>query len=91
MKPIGEQLQNFLKNSRLKNGLYAFEIEKIWEEIMGKTVATYTDKIQLKDGVLYISTHVAPLKHELHFQKATIAQRINEHLNDTIVKEVIVL
>lgn len=45
------------------------QIEDIWEEIMGKTVARYTDKLQIIGDKLIITTNVAPLKNELIYQK----------------------
>lgn len=68
----------------------SLQIEDIWENVMGKTIAQYTDKIQLIGDKLIISTTVAPLKHELIFQKDTIMKRINEEMGEVVVKEVIV-
>ena len=42
---IGEALHKFLQRSHLKNGVRAIQIEEIWEKLMGKTIAQYTDKI----------------------------------------------
>ena len=44
---IGDALRDFLNKSKLKSGLRAVQIEDVWEEIMGKTIARYTDKIQI--------------------------------------------
>lgn len=87
---LQDAIQNFLKNSRLKSGIQALRIEEIWEEVMGKTIAKYTDKIQIINHTLYITTTVAPLKNELLFQKEKIIERINEALNEKLVTEVIV-
>lgn len=87
---ISQAMQEFLKGSRIKGGIQALQIEDIWEEIMGKTVARYTDKLQIIGDKLIITTHVAPLKHELAYQKEKIKQRVNEALKEKVVKEVIV-
>lgn len=87
---LQDAIQQFLSKSRLKSGIQALRIEEIWEEIMGKTIAKYTDKIQLINGTLFITTSVAPLKNELLFQKEKIIERINEALQEKIVKEVVV-
>ncbi|MFC4261491.1 DUF721 domain-containing protein [Ferruginibacter yonginensis] len=87
---IGEALQLFLKKSKLKAGVQAVQIETIWETLMGKTVAKYTDKIQIVGSTLFINTNVAPLKNELLYQKDTIIQRVNEALGEKIIKEVVV-
>ncbi|MBM3417164.1 MAG: DUF721 domain-containing protein [Bacteroidetes bacterium] len=87
---ISEALQEFLKGSRLKGGIQAMQIEDVWEEIMGKTIARYTDKLQIIGDKLIISTHVAPLKNELIYQKEKIKQRVNEALKQKVIKEVII-
>jgi hypothetical protein len=66
------------------------QIEDIWDEIMGKTVARYTDKIQIVNDTLFISTNVAPLKQELIFQKEKIVQRVNEALGQKVIRDVVV-
>jgi hypothetical protein len=87
---IGDALRQFLNQSRLKGSMQALQIEDVWEQIMGKTIARYTDKIRIHGGTLYISTTVAPLKQELAFQKEKIIQRVNEALGERVIKEVVI-
>lgn len=87
---LGDALKSFLKNSRLKGSLQALQIEEVWEKLMGKTIAKYTDKIQIHGHTLYINTNMAPLKQELLYQKETILKRVNEALGENVVKEVVI-
>lgn len=87
---LGDAIKEFLKKSRLKTGVQAMQIEDVWEKIMGKTIANYTDKIQIINTTLFISTSVAPLKSELNYQKAKIIERVNEALGEKVISEVIV-
>ena len=83
-------IQAFLKQSRLKGEVQALQIEDVWEKIMGKTIARYTDKIQIINGTLFISSTVAPLKNELLYQKDKIIQMVNEALGEKVIKEVVI-
>lgn len=87
---LGEAIQQFLQKSRLKGSVQALQITDIWEQVMGKTVAKYTDSIKIYGDKLYITTAVAPLKQELLFQKDIIVQRVNEALGEKVVKEVVI-
>jgi len=87
---IGEALKQFLESSRIKGGIQALQIDEAWEQIMGKTVARYTDKLQIIGDKLIITTHVAPLKNELIYQKEKIKQRVNEALGQNVIREVII-
>jgi hypothetical protein len=87
---ISEAIQEFLKQSRIKGGIQALQIEDVWEQIMGKTIARCTDKLQIIGDKLIITTTVAPLKHELIYQRDKIKQRVNEALGQKVVNEVII-
>jgi predicted nucleic acid-binding Zn ribbon protein len=87
---IGEALNKFLQRSHLKNGVRAIQIEEIWEKLMGKTIAQYTDKIQIVNQKLFITTSVGPLKNELMYQKNQIIERVNEAFGEKIISEVVI-
>jgi hypothetical protein len=87
---IGEALKKFLRGSKLKGDIQAMQITDIWESLMGKTIARYTDSIKIYGDKLYISTKMAPLKQELLFQKENIILRVNEALRENIIREVII-
>ncbi|WEK34657.1 MAG: DUF721 domain-containing protein [Candidatus Pseudobacter hemicellulosilyticus] len=87
---LGDALKYFLQHSRLKGSIQALQIEDVWEQIMGKTIAKYTEKIQIYNKILHITTSMAPLKQELLFQKDKIIQRVNEELGENVVKDVVI-
>ena len=87
---LGDAIKGFLHKSHLRNGIRAVQIEEIWENLMGKTIAKYTDKIQLVNQKLFIHTAVGPLKNELLFQKPQIIERVNEAFGETVITEVII-
>jgi hypothetical protein len=87
---LQDAIKQFLQKSRLKNGIQALRIEDVWEEVMGKTIAKYTDKIQIINSTLFITTTVAPLKNELLYQKEKIMERVNEALGEKTIKEVVI-
>jgi len=87
---IGDAIKAFLKKSNLKTGIQALQIEQIWETLMGKTIAKYTDKIQIINQTLFIHTNVGPLRQELMYQKEKIVERVNEALGEKVIKEVII-
>jgi hypothetical protein len=87
---IGDALKEFLKKSKLKSGVQAMQVKEAWEKIMGKTIANYTDKIEIINSTLFISTNVAPLKNELIYQKNKIIERVNEALGEKVINEVVI-
>ena len=87
---IGDAIKQYLSHSRLKGEIQALQVEDVWEKIMGKTVARYTDNLKVIHKTLFVTTHVAPLKQELNFQKEKIKLRINEALGDKVIDNVVI-
>lgn len=87
---LGDALKQFVQGSRLKNGIQSAQIEAVWLEIMGITIAKYTDKIYIFNQKLFIETSVGPLKNELGFQKLQIIERVNEKMGAQTIMEVII-
>lgn len=87
---IGDALKAFLEKSRIKSGMQALQIKDAWEQVMGKTVAKYTEKILVSNKTLFVYTNIGPLKQELAFQKKTIIQRVNELLGEGTIEDVVI-
>ncbi|HEU4469711.1 MAG TPA: DUF721 domain-containing protein [Flavisolibacter sp.] len=87
---IGDAIRQFLNQSRIKGDIQALQIEEIWEKVMGKTISRYTDNIKVINRTLFITTHVAPLKQELVYQKEKIKLRVNEALGEKLIEEVVI-
>jgi hypothetical protein len=87
---MGEALKKFLAGSRLKGDIQVLQIETVWEQIMGKTIAKYTDNLRIINKTLYITTSVAPLKQELLYQKEKIKLRVNEALGNNDIQDVVI-
>lgn len=88
---MGDAMKKFLEGSRIKGGIQALQIEEVWQNIMGKTIARYTEKLQIIGDRLIITTSVGPLKNELIYQKEKIRQRVNEALGQKVVAEVVIV
>ncbi len=87
---MGDALKVFLQKSRLRGNIRSLQITDVWEQLMGKTIARYTDKIQIINNTLFITTTVAPLKNELLYQKEKIIQRVNEAMGEKLINEVVI-
>ncbi len=74
----------------MKVNFCKLQIQDAWEKIMGKTIAKYTDKIEIVGSTLFISSTVAPLKNELLYQKPKIIERVNEMLGEKVITEVVI-
>ena len=86
---LGNVISRLLKLYRLEEGVHSVRIVQEWENIMGPSVAKYTQDIQLQKERLIITLTSAPLRHELSFNKEKIRCRLNESFGSELIKEVV--
>lgn len=87
---IGDAIKLYIAQSRIKGSIQAFQIEDVWEKVMGKTIAKYTDNLKVINKTLFITTNVAPLKQELLYQKEKIKLRVNEALGEKVIEDIVI-
>lgn len=87
---LNDALKGFINNSKLRNGIRAVQIEEVWENLMGKTISKYTNKIEIINHTLFIHTNVGPLKNELMFQKNQIIDRVNDAFGERVITQVVI-
>ncbi|HTN17320.1 MAG TPA: DUF721 domain-containing protein [Chitinophagaceae bacterium] len=85
---VGDALKRLIAQSGWADKLHEYRVKEEWEQIAGATIARYTEKIQLRDRVLYLSTDIAPLKQELLLGKESLIRKINLHFAETVVLDI---
>ncbi len=90
MQHIGDALKLMLDNSNWKSKYLQSKVEQDWEMLMGTIIAKYTQHVKFIDNTLVIKTTSAALKNELNYNKQLIIQKVNDHLGEAIIKEVII-
>ena len=88
-KKLEGVLQNFIDQKPLKEGITQVRLVLAWKEVMGNNVQAYTDQINLVGKRLYVQLRSAPLKNELHFSQKTIVEKLNEHIGETVISQLI--
>jgi predicted nucleic acid-binding Zn ribbon protein len=84
---VGEALKKLMEHAGWIDRMHEYRIKAEWEAIAGATIAKYTT-IQLTRKILFITTDVAPLKHELRLNKAQLMEKINRHFESRAVIDI---
>jgi hypothetical protein len=88
---IKEALDKMLQSSVWKDAYLATKLQEDWEILVGRTVAKYTDKLEIRGRTLYVYTKAGPLKQELNYNKAVLLERIAAHLGSKLISDIAVV
>ena len=83
-QPIKELIERLLKVYQQKPSFNRVQVRMIWENIMGASIAKYTQRLFIRNNVVYIELSSAPLKQELSMSKSKILVTINRKLDNKL-------
>jgi len=86
---LSDVIQAFVKEKNLQKKFDEIEVVSSWEKILGKTVASYTERVNLYNGVLFVKMKSSVVKSELMMMKEDIKKRLNEEAGSEAVKKIV--
>ena len=91
MKSIGDLLGYFSQQKKLKKPLLEARVVNLWQPLMGVLVNRYTEKIFVKNRVLFVKVNQAALKNELLYLQEQIIVKINKEVGEDAVVKMVLL
>lgn len=89
-KPLKEALKDFLENyphrKRLKRGM----VLSLWAQTVGERIAEQTTNIHFERGNLIVHVKNSAWRQEIHMKRFSIAKKLNDKIDDKIIKEIVV-
>ena len=86
---ISEVIQELLKKNNMKSRLDETTITQKWEEVVGKTMAKYTQKVYVNKGILYVEVTSSVARNELAMNRSILIEQLNEITGSETIKEII--
>jgi len=86
---LSDIIQAFVKEKNFQKKFDEIEVVSSWEKILGKTVASYTERVSLYNGALFVKMKSPVVKNELMMMKDDIKKRLNEEAGSEAVKKIV--
>ena len=83
-------LKKVINQKQLKKGMQNIRVCNSWGEVMGKNIVIYTEQVKYSNEILYVKVKSAPLKMELKYKLDMIKDKLNKHLERSLIKKVII-
>lgn len=84
-------IDKWLDALRLRRKFSESSIVSAWPEIMGPSIANRTQSIYISNKKLFVKVESAVVKNELALMRKQIIGRVNEHVGQVVVEELILL
>jgi len=85
---VKEAIDAMLDSYKLRGKFDQTKLINSWESMMGKPIARRTEKIFIKDGVLFVKLNSAPLRQELTIAKTKVLEILHRNFDKGVVADV---
>ena len=87
---IGDVIMECLRDLNIERKLKEVHLVSQWEAMMGRTVASRTNHIYIRNRILYIHVTSSVLKSELLMMRQEILEKLNERTGEQLVEQLII-
>lgn len=88
---IKNAFEDLLETYQIKDKYSEAALISSWERLLGKTIAKRTEKLFIKNHILYAELNSAALKHELNSSKEKILEIFEKELGRKVITDLVFL
>lgn len=89
--PLKEVFEELLEAYRIKDKFSEKTVIQEWSQLMGKTVASRTQSLSVRQKILYVKTSSGPLKKEIMMNKTKVLTLIAEKYGKGVINDLVIL
>jgi|SRR5690606_31806872 Protein of unknown function (DUF721). len=88
---IKEAVEKMLEVYKLRRKYDETALLAAWPELMGNAIANRTRQLYIRDKKLFVKVESSVIKNELLLMRSQIIGRMNEHVGQVVIEDLIVL
>ena len=85
---ISQVMSEVLGESNLSDKLAETRIIASWPEVLG-SLAKPSDKLYIKDTILFVSLSSSVVRNELYMMRSTIVQSLNDKVGKKVITDIV--
>lgn len=88
---IKDAIEKMLDVYRLRRKFDETALVSAWPELMGKAIASRTKQLYIRDKKLFVKVESSVIKSELVLMRSQIIGRLNEHVGQVVIEDLVLL
>ncbi len=87
---IGELVDDLFRDPIIRRNIAEGRLPKTWAEVAGPMIASCTDGVEFKKGILTVRISSSVVRHETFMRRGELRDAINLRSGHALVRELIV-
>jgi predicted nucleic acid-binding Zn ribbon protein len=86
---IAEAIGDYIRVLNLEGKLGEAAVINSWEETVGKAISSRTQKIYIRDKVLYVHLNSSVVRNELMMLRTALKEKINSKAGQEVITDIV--
>ncbi|MGL4292844.1 MAG: DUF721 domain-containing protein [Bacteroidales bacterium] len=86
---IGDVIRAFLKDANLESKIFEQKLLRVWPEVLGDEMASYTASLYIRNKTLYVQLTSSVLRNELMMCRSRLVKSLNEKVGAEVINNII--
>ncbi|HEX2921493.1 MAG TPA: DUF721 domain-containing protein [Bacteroidales bacterium] len=86
---IAEAIKDYIVENDLGEKLNEANVLNSWNEIVGKAISSRTQRIYIKDHVLYVHLSSSVVRNELLMLRQALREKINKKVGEEVIRDIV--
>ncbi len=88
-KPIGDMIRQVMREQGLESPLNEYRLIQSWSDVLGRTIASYTTRLFIKNQVLYVQLTSPALRQELMMGRELLIRKLNQTVGAQVITNIV--
>ena len=86
---LAEAVNDYIKEMNLGGKLSEVAVINSWEEIVGKAISSRTNRIYIKEHILYVHLNSSVVRNELLMLREALKEQLNKKAGSEVIKDIV--
>lgn len=86
---LSEVIEQLMESYRIKNRFYEQKLIAKYPEIVGPMISRYTERLQIKNRVLFLKIASPLVRNELSYARSSLAESLNKAVGKDVIDKIV--
>ncbi|HKL38606.1 MAG TPA: DUF721 domain-containing protein [Bacteroidales bacterium] len=86
---LNEVIEKYLESLDVNGKLKEVRLIRSWEEVVGRLIARKTDRIFIREGVLFVYMNSSVARSELSMVRESLVEKLNQKAGGQVIRDIV--
>jgi len=86
---LNEVIDKYLEALDVNGKLKEVRLIRSWEEVVGRLIARKTDRIFIREGVLFVYMNSSVARSELSMVRESLVEKLNQKAGGQVIRDIV--